>query len=603
MVTSDQRDALGALWGKAEASLSNGAYGRPSPHHPGRTNIVHERNLSRYSCYKGTRDGTMAMGIVEALLAVLIGNVRTVSCEGDALLGRLAVESLSSATTYAFTWNARDPPRLVLGGFPSDEAGKPRPTYHSALCGLVQHWAVWQVRSGALGGGDEVLQRWWALLTALGTAFPTSAAGRPWSRVQVAQACQDRPTNQAVRDAIEGMADAFYLHLRYLLPDTAVERQVMVQCADAIGETQGYLVPLDPRLLLIVPAAATAVPNAEDPDTDLDLSGAAGDDEKRSAVAAADAVLREGASALVPTADTPRIRAALEDEGAVFLVGPAGVGKTEWAQYLARELYDGFEKIRFSSRLHEEDLYGTHVQRADGHWALEPGPLVRWAERVAAGRPLVLILDELPRAHGRIPDALMAIVDTHSAADLEAEGRPLPSEPGPYHVVDVPGYATFILPARRVKIVATGNIGESFRGLDLSDPAFLDRWTSWLQLANFTPDEKRAILARHLGLAPEHPLISALIGVARDVAAYRETAARELGAAMTMRTLIRWGKAVVRRAEETAARRHPPVYGPPFRTVAQGQWLDKVCARKGDGLDPDVYAELLRIVADHAARL
>jgi hypothetical protein len=37
--------------------------------------------------------------------------------------------------------------------------------------------------------------------------------------------------------------------------------------------------------------------------------------------------------------------------------------------------------------------------------------------------------------------------------------------------------------------------------------------------------------------------------------------------------------------------------------VAQGQWLDKVCARKGDGLDIDVYTELLRIVADHATRL
>src|SRR5437763_225396 len=80
MLTPQRKEALGALWGKAEATLSNGAYGRPSVHYPGRTNTVHERNLSQHSCYKGSKDGTMAMGIVEALLAALIGNVRTVSC-------------------------------------------------------------------------------------------------------------------------------------------------------------------------------------------------------------------------------------------------------------------------------------------------------------------------------------------------------------------------------------------------------------------------------------------------------------------------------------------------------------------------------------------
>jgi len=607
MTQPERRDAFGPLWGKAEATLSQGAYGRPSVHYPHRTNIVHQRNLSRHSSYRGVKDGTMAMGIVEALLALLVGTVRTISCESDALLGRLSVASLSSATTYQFTWDARDPGALILGGFPADETGKPRPTYHSALCALVQHWAAWQVCSGALGGGDEALERWWGLLTALGSLPLPPPAGGPWPRVLVAQACQDRPANVALRDALEGMADALYLHLRYALPATTTERALLVQCPDAIEASQGYLAPLDPRLLLVVPAAPIALSAEEqsDPDADLDLSAhAAGAPERRAAVDAADAVLRAGAPALVPTADTPRIRAALEDEGAVFLVGPAGVGKTEWAQALARALYDGFEKIRFSSRLHEEDLYGAPVQRADGRWTLEPGPLVRWAERVAAGQRVMLILDELPRAHGSIPDALMSIVDTHGAADLAAAGQALPADPGPYHVVDVPGYATFALPAARVKIVATGNIGESFRGLDLSDPAFLDRWTCWLQLAEFTPDEKRAILARRLTLPSAHPLLTALIGVARDVADYGESAARALGAAVTMRTLIRWGTAVTRRAADTAAATgRPCAYGPPFRTVAQGQWLDKVCARKGDGLDPDVYAALLRIVSDHARHL
>ncbi len=272
MTQPERRDAFGPLWGKAEATLSQGAYGRPSAHSPHRTNIVHQRNLSRHSSYRGVKDGTMAMGIVEALLALLVGTVRTVSCESDALLGRLSVASLSSATTYQFTWDARDPGALILGGFPADETGKPRPTYHSALCALVQHWAAWQVCSGALGGGDEALERWWGLLTALGSLPLPPPAGGPWPRVLVAQACQVRPANAALRDALEGMADALYLHLRYALPATTTERALLVQCPDAIEASQGYLAPLDPRLLLVVPAAPIALPAAEqsDPDTDLD---------------------------------------------------------------------------------------------------------------------------------------------------------------------------------------------------------------------------------------------------------------------------------------------------------------------------------------------
>lgn len=594
MIATVQKDACGALWGKAAASLSGGLYGRPSPRYPGRTNTVHERNLSGHSSYKGVKDGTMAMGIVESILAALTGTVQTISCDGDALVGRVAVRSLSSSDVYQFTWDAREAPRIVLGGFQVDEDGEPRPTYHSGLVGLVLHWAMGQVR----GTTDELLERWGSLLRVMDAAHPRGPADAAWTRRAVATACTT-PAHVAIRDGIEQVADTLWLTLRYILPDTTAQRAVLVQCSDAIPEAAGYLIPLDPHLFLHASAGVTALP-AGDPDSDLDLTP---DPEAQRAVAAAEEAVRDGATGLVETADTRRLRAAMEDEGAVFLVGPAGVGKTEWAQQIARERYDGFEKVRLTSRLHEEDLYGTHVQDADGRWVIQPGPLTRWAERVAAGKRLVLILDELPRAHGSIPDAIMAIVDTHSAADLAAEDRPIPAEPGPYHVVAVPGYNTFILPASRVKIVATGNLGESYRGLDLSDAAFQDRWTCWLQLADFTPDEQRAILARHLGLPPEHALITALIAVAREIADYREQASRDLSARLTIRTLIRWGTAVLRRSRAAEAAGRSAAYRRPFVDLARSQWLDKVCARKGDGLDPDVYAELLGIVQHHASGL
>ena len=179
-----QKDALGALWGKAAATLSGGLYGRPSTRYPGRTNTAHERNLSRHSSYKGVKDATMAMGIVESILAALTGAVQTISCDSDALAGRATVQSISSAHVYYFTWQAREATRIVLGGFPADEAGGPRPTYHSALVGLVLHWAMAQVR----GTSGELLERWWGLLRAMDASYPRGPAGTAWTRHVVATA-------------------------------------------------------------------------------------------------------------------------------------------------------------------------------------------------------------------------------------------------------------------------------------------------------------------------------------------------------------------------------------------------------------------------------
>jgi Phage integrase, N-terminal SAM-like domain len=89
-----QKDAFGGPVGKAAATLSGGLYGRPSPRYPRRTNTAHERNLSRLWSYKGIKDATMAMGIVESILAALTGAVQTISCDGDALAGRATVQSI-----------------------------------------------------------------------------------------------------------------------------------------------------------------------------------------------------------------------------------------------------------------------------------------------------------------------------------------------------------------------------------------------------------------------------------------------------------------------------------------------------------------------------
>ena len=595
------RDAHGALWGKNVATLSGGVYGRPG--HvagPAATNLVHERNLSRYSSYKGTRDGTMAMGVVEALLAALAGSVQTLSCDGDALAGRVRLGSLSSTGHYDFSWDGRDRARLVVGGFPTAARGDARPTYHAALVGLVVGWTAWRVRGGDPG---ELLDRWWALLTAMERLHPRRAGATAWTRAQIADSCRPRPGaggggGDLLRDLHEGLADSLWLHLRYQLPATTTDRALLAQVAPVLAEDAGLLIPFDPADLLRVPAgAATSGPPETDnldPDPDLDL---ADDPGVRAAVDAATATVRDAAAEMIETADVPRIRAAISGPGAVFLLGPAGQGKTEWAKRLAAEYLDGFELVQLTPRVHEEDLYGTNVQDREGRWTLAPGPVTRFAARVAAGARLALILDEFPRAHASLRDGVMALVNTHSAADLADQGLSAPDAPGPYHLVVVPGYATYALPAARVKIVATGNLGESYRGLDLGDAAFLDRWTSWLHLAPLTPDETRLVLARRTGLAPTHPVLGVLVATSVEIATYHAANAGALRAGVTLRTLIRWGAEIARVAGTGTGH---DLAAACVRT-ARGQWLDKVCPMKGDALDPTVYAELLEIV-ERAAR-
>ncbi len=547
------RDAHDALWAKAHVQLSGGAYDRTDPR---RSLQARAHNLSRYSPYRGVRDGTIAAGVLEGILALLIGQVRSLALTDDGRAGRARVASLSTpGATYAFTWDAAASDGLLLGGFPAGPGGGAQATYHAALLGLVTHWARSRV-----GGDppDEVVERWEALLTVMERTY-TRLDGS-WTRAQVADACQPR-VDTTLRDALDGLADSLWLHLRYVLPDTTRMRSLVVQQEPVAAGAAAALV-VDPTALLVVPRAraggaasgspapssgAAAGVSARDPDLDLArepvLSSPEGKDVEAPVATVEESVDAEEETALVETADGARIRRALRGEGAVFILGPAGQGKTEWAKRLTAESLDGFELVQLTPRVHEEDLYGTNVQDAGGRWVLAPGPVTRWARRVEGGARLALILDEFPRAHPSLRDGVMALLNLHSAADLRAGDLPVPAAPGPYHLVDVPGDRPYVLPAARVKIVATGNAGESYRGLDLSDPAFLDRWAAWVHLAGLSAAETRAVLAAKLGLLPTHALLDVLLTAAEEVEAYRET---HLGlrAGVTLRTLLRWGAAV-----------------------------------------------------------
>ncbi len=212
-------------------------------------------------------------------------------------------------------------------------------------------------------------------------------------------------------------------------------------------------------------------------------------------------------------------------------------------------------------------------------------------------------MDELPRGDKSVVAGTMELLNTYAAADLVAQRLPLPADAGPYRVVRIfDTQETLVVPAARLKLVATANLGDRYGGLDLSDPAFRRRWNGgWLELEGYSPEDTAHILAGHLGVPWSHALIRALINVDRDVQTLQR---KDEALVMTtnLATLIVWGKEVLRVAAEPAAPRsggRSEIKGL-FIIAAQDLWLDMVAPLAGDRRDPEVYRELLAIVERYA---
>jgi len=649
-------DAMGQLWGLSEAKLSGGAYTRALG------NLVQERNLSRHSIYKGKQDGTMAMGIVQAILALLIGCVREIGCDPTAQTGRVTIASTSGPETYHMSWDDRGADH-VFGGFIY------KATYQSAVVGFVMLFArQWLLPTP----DDELTERWWRVQAALERVYPRPVGAHAWSHSQIAAACQPAAANDAIRDAIAALADSLYLHLRYAIPDTTTERATFVQWDLSLAPGEGGAIGIAPDTLLAHPGGLSRAPTSEpepdgrDADLDLDLgdpdleegraagaaateegsasdtteegattgeagaaagtSGAgrgatergtiaavpdvpaapghpggpppAGDLDGPAAVAAAEEEIRRVSPALVANDTVAYVERAWRRPGPFFLVGESATGKTHCVEDVALRLGDGYELITLAPGIRDEHLFGTYVRRA-GDWAWVDGVVARWARRAAAGERVALILDELPRADPSVTDGgLLPILDTHSAAHLAAQRLAVPpSQPGPFHVVRIPDTEeAIIVPAARGKIAATGNQGESYRGVSIDDPAVVSRFTGgWKHIGRYQRADLCRILARHLGPAPEHPLLAAMAEVDEALHAYQARPdVTPLRLPTNLRVLITWGHEVHRLCRGGTALRVA------FVQAAEDLWVDMVTPYKGDTPDPEVRRVVTRAVGDAA---
>jgi hypothetical protein len=245
------------------------------------------------------------------------------------------------------------------------------------------------------------------------------------------------------------------------------------------------------------------------------------------------------------------------------------------------------------------DELACHGEQAASDWEAVDGPLARWARRAIGGERVLLVLDELARGHESCVSAVMRVLNTFDRATVEQRGLSIPAGSAcsaQFHMLDI--WMTkerLVVPADRVKIVATANLGDRYTGLDLGDPAFRRRWTGgWLHLGAYAPDTVGEILADRLGLPMSAALIVKMKAVATQVEQFQRSEDK-LIATLDLATLIVWGQTVAELAGTpgmSVARA--------FAEAAADVWVERICPLKGTELDPDVRSKLLLWVSANA---
>ena len=208
-------------------------------------------------------------------------------------------------------------------------------------------------------------------------------------------------TPEAVEFAVRGSAR--HLHDRFL-PDKAID---LIDEAGAYRQIHpdGNEAIVDRRLIADVLARMCKVESlAEDPDDTTNLEKL--DSRISAEIYGQDAAIRAVTEAVMMA------KAGLTDEtrplASLLFVGPTGVGKTEVAKVLAREL--GVELVRFDmSEFAEKHSVAKLVGAPAGYVGYDDGGLLTDAVRKTPS--CVLLLDEIEKAHPDIFNILLQVMD------------------------------------------------------------------------------------------------------------------------------------------------------------------------------------------------
>src|SRR5205085_12437955 len=94
-----KKTSFSALFRKGKAELSGGYYEQ------GYHDSIDSTHRSRYN----TKSGTLGMGFVQALLAVLSAHVISFEWKEQGKMGVVRLASTSGQGEYQFSWDERDP--------------------------------------------------------------------------------------------------------------------------------------------------------------------------------------------------------------------------------------------------------------------------------------------------------------------------------------------------------------------------------------------------------------------------------------------------------------------------------------------------------------
>lgn len=303
-----------------------------------------------------------------------------------------------------------------------------------------------------------------------------------------------------------------------------------------------------------------------------------------------------------------QVAMAVAQGGSLMLVGPTGTGKSSLLLDAAgREKY-GTELIvcHEGKRIHVLQGGHTRDEEKGGDWRFASGPITRLAKRIQRGERVMLILDELARAHREVFAYAMDLLNTYSTREIIAM-RPeredddmkleLPEDfgevPGArYHILAVDILQRrFVVPTNRLLIAATANQGEGYGGNDFSDPAFCRRWTHWLHLSGYDDAVVRQILASKCKLPPEASLFEAILQINKEVHAFH-TREDALKMTLSLPLLINWARQTQWYYYDHRSKTRSNLQRS-FETAARSTWLTRVCPYQGAELDPDVERTLL----------
>lgn len=304
---------------------------------------------------------------------------------------------------------------------------------------------------------------------------------------------------------------------------------------------------------------------------------------------------------------------ALAQGGSLMLVGRTGTGKSSLLLDAAIDgLGWGVELIVCHEGKRIHSLQGVHSRDAGKgeDWRFAAGPITRLARRVQRGEHIVLIWDELARAHPEVFAYVMDLLNTYSLREVQAmagtsewdlEGDDMRLELPPdfgrdaserYHILAVDVLQKrFVVSSRRLLICATANQGEAYGGVDFTDPAFGRRWSHWLHLKGYEPDVVRQILASKCGLSTSASLFDAILKVEKEVHTYHmDTDALKM--TLSLPLLIQWARQTQWYYTDPRSRVRSNARLA-FEAAARAAWLDRVCPYEGDELDKEVLKKLM----------